>query len=116
MARPLRLRPEVVAFAQAMERKLRANDHKGGWEDEDPEWLMDRLKEEVAELDRAITTRDGGPLSGRAMKRVIREASDVANFAMMLAQVCGGMPVEFELDTSKWAEAVERTRVTGFSR
>jgi len=87
----VKLRPQVAAFAQAMERKLRANDHKGGWDDEDPEWLMDRLKEEVAELEAAITTRDGGPLSGRAQRRTRSEASDVANFAMMISDVCGGL-------------------------
>lgn len=37
------VRPEVAAFAIAMERKLRKNDHKGGWQDDAPEALLARL-------------------------------------------------------------------------
>lgn len=43
-------RPAVHAFAHLMEMQLRANDHKGGWDDVDPLWLCDRLEEKVSEL------------------------------------------------------------------
>ncbi len=85
------LRPKLVAFARVMERKLRENDHKGGWEDEDIEWLMERLTGEVAELSKALTTPNDGPLSERRRRSAVREAADVANFAMMVADVLGGL-------------------------
>lgn len=76
------LRPEVLAFAQAMENQLRANDHKGGWKGCDYAWLFGRLLEEVKELEREVT-RDG--------EHILSEAADVANFAMMIADVCGAL-------------------------
>lgn len=82
-------RPQVRAFADLMEAQLRANDHKGGWENEDPLDLMDRLYEEAQELfdelPAATATTDWSA-------RVGREAADVSNFAMMIADVCGALP------------------------
>jgi len=74
-------RAQVVAMAQAMERKLRANDSKGGWKDCDVTWLLGRLADEMGELRRAV----GGEGS------VLDECVDVANFAMMIADVCGAL-------------------------
>jgi hypothetical protein len=74
----IQLRPEVQWFAQQMELTLRANDHKGGWNEMSPRELATRLNEEVYELELAY-------YAGRNAERVIREASDVANFAMMIA-------------------------------
>lgn len=76
-----RWRIEVTTFADAMERKLRANEHKGHWANEDILYLMRRMNDEVVELKRAIG-------SGGA---VLDEAADVANFAMMIADVCGAL-------------------------
>ena len=73
------LRPEVLWFAQEMEKKLRANDHKGGWDDDEVS-LYKRLKQEVAELGREVNA--DFMLNAFA---VIREAADVGNFAMMIA-------------------------------
>lgn len=87
-----RWRPEVEAFADLMEAQLRANDHKGGWKACDPHWLHDRLLEEAAELqDAGQWKTDGGPSQGGYGRAVAREAADVANFAMMIADVCGGL-------------------------
>lgn len=86
MARRLRLRPEVAAFAQLMERELRVNDHKGGWQYEDPLCLLDRLREESRELKCAV----GGAITPDP-DSVGSEAADVANFAMMIADVCGAL-------------------------
>lgn len=83
------LRPEVRSFANAMEEKLRANDHKGGWEEMRPEWLTGRLKGEVEELCEAVHPAQGP--ADRFPDRIIGEAADVANFAMMVADVCGGL-------------------------
>jgi hypothetical protein len=51
----LELRPEVQAFAEQMELKLMANDHKGGWKDCNLAYLYGCLGEELAELMAAIT-------------------------------------------------------------
>lgn len=71
-------REEVRWFAGLMEGQLRANDHKGGWHSMTKFQLHERLEEEVKELEQAI-------LGGGHSERIIREASDVANFAMMIA-------------------------------
>lgn len=81
------LRPCVMSFARAMEAKLKENEHKGGWHDDLPDELMARLHEETEELENAIH-----PARNRDPRRVLREAADVANFAMMIADVCGGLP------------------------
>jgi hypothetical protein len=71
------LREPVRWFAGEMEKKLKANDHKGGWADCDDGYLLDRLKEEVDELAAALLCDTDGS--------IILEATDVANFAMMIA-------------------------------
>lgn len=92
--------PVVEAFSKEMESKLQDNIHKGGregWEDDYPEDLLSRLKEEVSELEEALRLRNSLPLgaSSPAMtSRITKEAADVANFAMMIADVCGGLNVK----------------------
>jgi NTP pyrophosphatase (non-canonical NTP hydrolase) len=81
-------RREVVWFADHMERKLRDNDHKGGWSDSDPFLLLEHLKEEVDELDEAVESYMQDPYKNlELMNRVIDEAADVGNMAMMVADV-----------------------------
>lgn len=93
------LRPEVRAFAAAMEKQLRANDHKGGWQEEKVLWLLGRLREETDELSNALECRDC----------VLAEAADVANFAMMIADNCAVLALEHvpQCDDSTRAEAAE---------
>lgn len=74
---PLALRQSVATFAQAMEEKLRENDHKGGWRACDMQYLSMRLTQEREELRRAVERGDS--------EEVLREAADVANFCMMIA-------------------------------
>lgn len=76
-------RPEVMEFARAMEERLRANEHKGGWKHIHRDVLATMLQGEVDELLSAI--RAG------ADNAIRDEAADVANFAMMLVDVCGGL-------------------------
>lgn len=73
------MREEVVQFAQRMEEKLADNDHKPGWKHCSREELFTSLLLEVDELEDALF--DGG--------NVIDEAVDVANFAMMIADITG---------------------------
>lgn len=81
------LRPEVMAFAQAMERVLRQNDYKGGWERMSVPAMSERLDEEVAELQFEIAR----PPISMIHARILKEATDVANFCMFLADVYGGL-------------------------
>ena len=84
------LRPEVRVFARAMEARLRANDHKPGWRDEDPDALLDRLRDETEELDASVNM--GIP----SKSAILAEAADVANFALMVADVCGALAADAE--------------------
>jgi hypothetical protein len=94
-----RLRPEVRRFAELMEEKLRANDHKGGWQGDSAFDLVARASEELDELDVAVSQHLARRAELPAVRshwlpnamRVAREAADVANFAMMVADVCGAL-------------------------
>jgi len=74
-----RWRNEVVIFADAMEAKLKENDHKQHWSSMPMQYLIGRLAEEQEELREAVERGNH--------KEVLREAADVANFAMMIADV-----------------------------
>jgi NTP pyrophosphatase (non-canonical NTP hydrolase) len=95
----MEIRPEVMAFAKVMEAKLRENDHKGGWKGCDVGRLLGYLREETDELAKELgnTTPCGCREAGchhtpwRNPQRVAREAADIANFAMMIADVCEGL-------------------------
>ncbi len=76
----MKKREEVKMFANAMERQLQYNDHKEHWSNFPQEYLFQRLLEEVSELYEAMN--EG--LDGEDM---LDEAADVANFAMMIADI-----------------------------
>lgn len=82
------LRPEVAAFAMLMEEKLLLNDHRPGWKNDDVHALIARLYEEARELVQAIGE---GADPAVVHAEIGREAADVANFAMMIADVCGAL-------------------------
>jgi len=99
-------RPEVRAFADLMEAQLRANDHKPGWKGE--EWwpLLCRLREETLELQDALGPGSRTDLPAWSA-RVGSEAADVANFAMMIADVCGALPAPAGEKAINWEEVAE---------
>jgi len=72
-----KLRKEVRWFADRMEAKLRANDHKGGWAKGYAEYFLCKMNEEFKELLEALES--GNYEAG------ISECVDLANYAMMLA-------------------------------
>ncbi len=91
-------RDSVKSFSMLMEAVLRDNDHKGGWLECSPLWLLAKLNEEVGELGRAIAIEyhpSGRKLldypdtnGGHGMtNNLVRECVDIANVAMMLADV-----------------------------
>lgn len=68
---------DIAIIENAMKQKLRENEHKGYWGDMTLLKLAKLLETEIEELNDAILTK--GPME------IIREAADVANFAMMIA-------------------------------
>lgn len=84
------LRPQVAAFARLMEAELLKHDDRPGWKECDPQWLIKRLRGEADELAGALLDHS---------KSVGQEAADVANFAMMIVDVCG------ELDKDQQTKA-----------
>lgn len=93
------VRESVMWFSREMEAKLAINDHKGGWAACDVRWLLKRLNEELEELQNVIMTRqlesgyrsagEGLSLIDTDNEAIIKEAADVANFAMMIADYYG---------------------------
>lgn len=71
----MELRPEVKWFAENMERKLRDNEHKGGWKVMTARELWKRVDDELKEL----TECEDEDFED--------EAADVANFLMMLCDI-----------------------------
>ena len=63
-------------FANGMKEKLSENRHKPHWNTQDQEYNIYRLREEIEELKDAISQGD--------TKDIVREAYDVANFAMFI--------------------------------
>jgi hypothetical protein len=87
-------RKEVAVFAQMMERKLKAKDHKGGWSNRAIQDLLSRLRGEIEELQSCV---DENSIIG-----ILDETVDVANFAMMIAdKVRGERDANNLMDRSK---------------
>ena len=95
----IKLRPEVRRFAEQMELKLRENDHKGGWLDEHIYWLIQRIGDEHKELIEAVLFKTDD------VHAIIKECADVANFAMMVADVVHRYGVQNSVPTPFAPEA-----------
>jgi hypothetical protein len=72
-------RPVVMAFARAMEARIRQNDNKGGWERTENSWLFGRLLYKVGMLARCVLNSEGDTTS------FFQYAADMANYAMMIS-------------------------------
>ena len=99
------MRPEVKAFAEEMEKRLAAHDHDSeneeGWAWCRPGWLLNELKSHTGSLQEHVSRLCDSDMelapalaTDRARHRdlrhrVVQEAADVANYALMLADVCG---------------------------
>lgn len=96
-------RISIQWFAERMEEKLAANDHKGDWLGANANlgYLMKRLREEVEELQESLTDllaeryADYRPLTV-SKDEAVRECADVANFAMMIAERCRALHEKWE--------------------
>jgi hypothetical protein len=95
------LRPEVLAFAQAMSAKLDGHNHdrgEYGWRTAPPARLMRWLDGYVESLRDALLRRERHPAAGTSEEGpsllsalVTSKAVNVANLAMMIADVCGAL-------------------------
>lgn len=81
-------RSTLELFTLGMEFRLRQNDHKGGWEDMTPQEIIQRMKEELAELEDAVNQLRDHPRSMGSDQRIAHdicwESFDVANVAYFL--------------------------------
>jgi hypothetical protein len=97
------LRPEVRAFAEAMELKLRKHDDWPGWKDCDPMVLMQDL---IVHLGKFASSPD---------ETLLGSAADLGNFAMMICDACGLLlpapaPGEKKLTRREQAQKMVRGR------
>ena len=68
----------VNRFCAKMLQKLRENSFKRHWDDMPIDDLLNRLKEEMAELEEAIKAKD--------LDNIPAECADVSNFCMMISE------------------------------
>jgi len=90
----------LVPFVALMEAELHANAAKGdrpGWLRMDPSTALLEIYWHVAKLSAAVKNDD--------MARVREHSADVANMAMMLLDVCGGL---IDLDTAAQASKSDK--------
>jgi len=70
--------PDIRRFVDTMTYKLEKNVHKGKWEDLDMTTAFRRLMDETEELRHEV-------VNGSNTLKVMLEAADVANFALIIA-------------------------------
>ncbi|KXI78643.1 hypothetical protein ACS52_11525 [Bacillus cereus] len=79
------IRTEVSWFAEHMESKLQENEHKTGWTDCSVEFLSSQIRKNLNELDSMFAEL---PANYSVFStNVIRQCSDIANYAMMIADI-----------------------------
>jgi hypothetical protein len=76
----IELRPEVRAFAEAMETKMLANDHRGGWDATDYDYIWTEIHRHLGKMTLHVyQDRD----------KILPDAADVANLCMILCDILG---------------------------
>jgi len=77
------LRPELAAFAKAMESRLRENAHRGDWRSYNFYSLAACLAANLGHMIRAY--------QADKPESIPKSAADTANYAMMISDLCGGL-------------------------
>lgn len=80
------IKESVEWFSKKMKAALRRHLYRPGWENEKVKYLWNRLNEEVDELDIALHY-DPDKLGLSKKPNIIKECADVANLAMMIADI-----------------------------
>lgn len=83
-----RIQQSTRWFCGEMRKKLRENEHKRGWDDCSIHYLIGRLHQEIYELHNEIFAQKKDSI------KIVREAADVANFCMMIAEKFKHKPKE----------------------
>jgi len=86
----MRMRDEVHQFAQLMEVKMRKHDPSTRWKKSKRQDLLLALEKELEKL-RPLVKYEAINEKSIAPEEIASQAADVANFAMMIADVCGGL-------------------------
>jgi len=88
-----KVRASVEWFATSMEVQLRVNDYKGGWKNCDLPFLLRKLEAEFRNLSLEVTLHGNLKTDQRPNHAtILRKATDLANFAMMIADNCRPKP------------------------
>lgn len=85
------MRSEIEIFVNLMNDKMDLNHKKYGgdtWKKDSLQGLMNHLKDEIKELQDA--------LNSDAADNIVKESVDVANMAMMIADVAGGLSTDIK--------------------
>ena len=75
----------VEWFSGEMRRKLDENSHKRGWDVAGLRYCLERMIEEVIELEPLVDEAGESDYTTKQADEIIGECADVANFAMMMA-------------------------------
>ena len=70
------VRPEVKKFAIAMEKRLRINDYKGGWQKEQPQYFVNKIFAHFSQLWDDVLYED--------YYYATLDCINIANYCMML--------------------------------
>lgn len=85
-------RPEIMAFAREMERRMAENDFRPGWQGSSVSYLSLRMREEAQRAAALALGMPVGTLEGQTRaQNIINHAVDAANYTMMLAIIAGGL-------------------------
>lgn len=93
----------VAAFMGLMLKKLRENDHKTHWRNEDIRDLFRMLVHETVELEQELDKSDGA-----SPVKIARECADIGNFALMIADVARGLDEEMPKREAVTIELLQR--------
>jgi hypothetical protein len=77
------IRPELAAFAKAMESRLKENAHRGDWRTFNFYYLAACLTANLGHMIRAFQADKADA--------VLKSATDAANYAMMIAELYGNL-------------------------
>ena len=84
------MRKSVEIFANCMELELQNHDDESGWDDSELSFLLDRLNENVKELNEVSKTYFIDIGDCKMMNKIQRKTLlDIANYCMMLHENMG---------------------------